>query len=170
MINPLENDNVREVFELAIIWLATSDPMIKVIASMAINDETFMTPVARFVAKKAEKEVKQAAQQLLLVAQPSPSPSTGDLVSWEKQLDPLQHRKLPQHKRIWLPWSQIAKEAGPGGAPTTWGRTSSSANKLKKISSLVTQPVSKALGDVFAYRIYQPHSSSLSYYGKRRRA
>lgn len=75
----LESDNICDAFNPAIIQVATSGPMVQAIGKMDASEKKLIAPVAKFVAEQRKNEVNEDAQQLVLVALPSPTSLPGDL-------------------------------------------------------------------------------------------
>lgn len=71
----MNDDDLTEAFEAAVIQVATSNKIVDAIASALVVSVCVMEPVAKFVATKVHKEVSSVSQGSAVMAPSSPRPS-----------------------------------------------------------------------------------------------
>lgn len=70
----MDDDNLREIIEAAVIQVATSNKKIDGIASALVVSDSLTTPVAKFVAARVHKEVSSLSQGSQVMEPPSLPP------------------------------------------------------------------------------------------------
>lgn len=79
----MDDENMRETYEAAVIQVATRDKMADAIAGALMTSDVIIAPIARFAASQVKKEVSTFSQGPIAMAPPSFSPS-GDSSSSAK--------------------------------------------------------------------------------------
>lgn len=76
LVLTMNDKEVNVAFETAIIQMATSSTRVREIANNPATEEAIVAPVARFIARKAQKTMGKATQHSIVIAPPSPPLST----------------------------------------------------------------------------------------------
>lgn len=89
MSHMLETKGVSETFEVMIIRVMTSAPIVQATAKAIIKEEQILETAANLVAVHAKRDVSKAMQQSTTTAAPSWIPPLDDSSSSEKQWKPM---------------------------------------------------------------------------------
>lgn len=100
MTTVLEGNSVCKALQLTIVRDLISGSMVQAIVNMVAKGKKLMAPVAKLAAEQAEKEVSEAALQIVLAASPLLPVSSGDSTSPENEWKILQYKKSPQGKKM----------------------------------------------------------------------